>query len=103
MQVTGEAEQRHLQIMKEVLQGMRHEWASKLIQKEQEFEQRIQDAESGAVAAIAEVKRRADELEVRLNQAQALYDAKVHEIKAEANAKHDLKIAEEWARHHKRV
>ena len=97
MQVTGEAEQRHLQIMKEVLQGM------KLIQKEQEFEQRIQDAESGTVAAIAEVKRRADELEVRLNQAQALYDAKVHEIKAEANAKHDLKIAEEWARHHKRV
>ena len=47
-----------------------------------------------AGAALAEERKQGDELDVRLNQAQATHDAKVEEFKAEANAKHDLKIVE---------
>ena len=34
-QAMREAEQRHLQIINEVLQGLRNEWNSRLVQKEQ--------------------------------------------------------------------
>ena len=63
--------------------------------QEQEYEQRLQDVESKAIGAINEERKRGDELEVRLNQAQASHDKKVEEFKAEANAKHDQKIVEE--------
>ena len=45
-QVIREAEQRHMQIMNEVLLGMRNEMANRLAQRDQEWEQRVQDAES---------------------------------------------------------
>ena len=58
----------------------------------------MQDVEAKAIAAIAEERKRGDELEVRLNQAQATHDVRVEEFKAEANTKHDLKIVEERQR-----
>ena len=61
-----EAQQRHLQIMHEVLQGLRNEWNSRLVQKDQECEQRGQDAESQALAAVSVAKDKSDELEARL-------------------------------------
>ena len=51
-----------------------------------------------AGAALAEEQKQGDELDVRLNQAQATQDAKVEEFKAEANAKRDHKIVEERQR-----
>ena len=50
-QVMREAEQRHMQIMNEVILGMRNEMANRLTQRDQEWEQRVQDAESSAIAA----------------------------------------------------
>ena len=79
-----EAEHRHLQIMNDVLQGLRNEWISRLAQKEQECEQRVQDAESQALAAISVAKDRGDGLESRLTKTQATYDAKTGELQAEA-------------------
>ena len=67
-QVMREAEQRHLQIMNEALQGLRNEWTSRLAQKDQECEQRVQDAESQALAAISVAKDRSDELEARFQK-----------------------------------
>ena len=58
-----EAEQRHLQVMNEVLQGLKNEWNSRLVQKDQECEQRVQDAESQALAAIFAANDRSEELE----------------------------------------
>ena len=58
----------------------------------------MQDVETKAIAAIADERKRGDELEVRLNQAQATHDVRVEEFKAEANAKHDLNIVEERQR-----
>ena len=63
-----EAEQRHLQNMNEVPQGLRNEWNSRLVQKQQECEQRVQDAESQALAASSVAKTRSDELEARLTK-----------------------------------
>ena len=71
-QVMREAEQRHLQIMNEVLQGLRNEWNSRLVHKDQECEQRVQDAESQALAAISAAKDRNDELEARLTKPKQL-------------------------------
>ena len=48
--------------------------------------------------AVNEERKRGDELEVRLNQAQASHDKRVEDFKAEANTKHDQKIAEERQR-----
>ena len=59
--------------MNEVLRGLRHECNSRLVQKDQECEQRVQDAESQALAAISAVKDRSDELEARLTKTQATY------------------------------
>ena len=67
-QVMREAEQRHLQVMNEVLQGLKNEWNSRLVQKDQECEQRVQDAESQALAAISVAKDRSDELEARFQK-----------------------------------
>ena len=72
-QVMREAQQRHPQIMNEVLQGLTNEWNSRLVQKEQECEQRAQAAESQALAAISVAKDRSDELEARLTKTQATY------------------------------
>ena len=58
----------------------------------------MQDVETKAIAAIADERKRGDELEVRLNQAQATHDVRVEEFKAEANAEHDLNIVEERQR-----
>ena len=66
--------------------------------QEQEYEQRLQDVESKTIGAVNEERKRGDELEVRLNQAQASHDKRVEDFKAEANAKHDQKIAEERQR-----
>ena len=98
LQVTRKAEQRHLQITQGVVETIKEMWSNKLVQKEQEHEQKLQEVESKALAAPAEARKRGDELEVRLNQAQAAHDAKVEEFKAEANAKHNLKIEEERRR-----
>ena len=95
LQVMSEAEQRHLQILQGVVDSIRSEWSSRFSMQEQEYEQRLQDVESKAIGAINEERKRGDELEVRLNQAQASHDKKVEEFKAEANAKHDQKIVEE--------
>ena len=95
LQVMREAELRHLQIMQGVVETIKNMWSTKLVQKEQEYEQKLQEVESKALDALAEARKRGDKFEVRLNQAQAAHDAKVEEIKAEANAKHDLKIEEE--------
>ena len=81
--------------MQGVVETIEDMWSNKLVQKEQEHEQKLQEEETKAPAALAEARKRGDEFEVRLNQAQAAHDAKVEEIKAEANAKHDLKIEEE--------
>ena len=97
-QVMREAEQRHLQIMNEVLQGFRNEWNNRLIQKDQECEQRVQDTESKALAAINAAKESSEEMEARLTAAQATYDAKIGELQAEANKLHNLKIEEERKR-----
>ena len=98
LQVMREAEQRHLQITHGVVDSIKNDWLSRLAMQEQEHEQRLQDAEAKAITAIAEERKRGDELEVRLNQAHATHDARVEEFKVEANTKHDLKIAEERQR-----
>ena len=98
LQVMREAEQRHLQIMQGVVDSIRSEWSNRLVLQEQEYEQRIQDVENKAVGALNEERKRGDQLEVRLNQAQASHDKRVEDFKAEANAKHDQKIAEERQR-----
>ena len=98
LQVMREAEQRHLQIMHGVVDPIRSEWSSRLAMQEQEHEQRLQDVENKAINALNEERKRGDELEVRLKQAQASHDSRVEEFKAEANAKHDQKIAEERQR-----
>ena len=54
--------------------------------------------EASAITVLAEQRKRGDEFEVRLNQAQATHDARVEEFKPEANAKHDQKIVEERQR-----
>ena len=79
-QVMREAEQRHLQIMNEVLQGLRNECNSRLVQKDQECEQRVQDAESKALAATKAAKERSEEMEARFVKTQATYDAKIGEL-----------------------
>ena len=81
-----------------VVDSIKNDWPNRLTKQEQEYEQRLQDVEAKAIAAIAEERKRGDELEVRLNQAQATHDVRVEEFKAEANAKHDLKIVEERQR-----
>ena len=97
-QVMREAEQRHMQIMNEVILGMRTEMANRIAQRDQEWEQRVQDAESSAIgaglAATAEARKHNEDLQARLNQAQALHDAAIQEFKKEAEAQHDAKIAE---------
>ena len=97
-QVMREAEQRHMQIMNEVILGLRNEMANRIAQRDQEWEQRVQDAESSAIAAglaaTAEARKHTDDLQARLSQAQALHDAAVQQIKDEADAKHEQKIAE---------
>ena len=98
LQVMREAEQRHLQIMHEVVDSIKNDWSNRLTKQEQEYEQRLQDVEAKAIAAIAEERKRGDELEVRLNQAQATHDVRVEEFKAAANTKHDLKIVGERQR-----
>ena len=98
LQVMREAEQRHLQIMHGVVDSIRSEWSSRLAMQEQEYEQRIQDVENKAIVALNEERKRGDEFEVRLNQAQASHDRRVEDFKAEANTKHDQKIAEERQR-----
>ena len=98
LQVMREAEQRHLQIMQGAVDSIKNDWSNRFIQKEQEYEQRLQDVEIKAVAALAEERKRGDEFEVRLNQAQATHDVKVEEFNAEANTKHDQKIVEERQR-----
>ena len=99
--VTREAEQRHLQIMHGVVGSIKNDWSNRLAQKEKEYEQRLKDVEASAITVLAEERKRGDEFEVRLNQAQATHDARVEEFKAEANeanAKHDQKIVEERQR-----
>ena len=98
LQVMRAAEQRKLQIMHGVVDAIKNDWSNKLARQEQEHEQRLQGVEAKAIAAIAEEPKRGDELEVRLNQAQAKHDVRVEEFKAEANAKHDQKIVEERQR-----
>ena len=97
-QVIREAEQRHMQIMNEVISGLRSEMANRLIQRDQEWEQRVQEAEGSAIAAslaaTAEARKHSEDLQARLNQAQALHDSVVQKIKDEADAKHEQKIAE---------
>ena len=85
-QVMREAEQRHLQIMNEVIQGLRNEWNNRLVQKDQGCEQKVQDAESKAllVAAINAAKERSEEVEARLATNQATYDNRIGELQAEA-------------------
>ena len=97
-QVMREAQQRHPQIMNEVLQGLRNEWDSRLVQKEQECDQRAQDAESQALAAISVAKDRSEELEARWTKTQATYDANIGELQAEANKLHNPKPEEERTR-----
>ena len=60
--------------------------------QEQEDEQRLQDVRSKAVGAITEEKKRGDELEVRLHQAQTSHGKRAEEFKAEAITKHDQNI-----------
>ena len=70
----------------------------RLVQKDQECERRVKDAESQALAAISAAKDRSEELEARLTKAQATYDTKISELQAEANKLHNLKIEEERKR-----
>jgi hypothetical protein len=98
IQVMREAEQRHPQIMHGVIDSIKNEWSNKLVRKEQEYEQRLQEVETKAMAALVEERKRGDEFEVRWNQVRATHDAKVEEFKAEANAKHEQKIVEERQR-----
>ena len=63
--------------------------------QEQEYEQRLQDVENKAIGAVNEERKRGDELEVRLSQAQASHDKRVEDFKVEANTKHDQRISEE--------
>ena len=99
-QVMREAEQRHLQIMQGVVDSIKNDYGqtSSFIQNKQEYEQRSQEVEMKAAAALAEERKQGDEFEVRLNQAQATHDVKVEEFNAEANTKHDQKIVEERQR-----
>ena len=73
MQVMREAEQRHLQIMHEVVDSIKNDWSNRLTKQVQEYEQRLQDVEAKAIATIAEERKRGHELEARLNQAQATH------------------------------
>ena len=98
LQVMREAEQRHLQIMHGAVDSIRNEWSSRLVMQEQEYEQRLQEVEGKAISALNEERKRGDEMEVRLNQAQASHDKRIEDVKAEANTKHDQKIAEERQR-----
>ena len=68
--------------------------------QEQEYEQRLQEVEGKAISAVNEERKRGDELEVRLNQAQASHDKRVEDFKAEANTKHDQKICRGKATYH---
>ena len=97
-QVMREAEQRHLQIMNEVLQGLRNEFNGRLIQKDQECQQQVQDAESKALAATKVAQDRCKEVEDRLTATQAAYDAKIGDLQTEANQLHSLKLEEERRR-----
>ena len=97
-QVMREAEQRHLQIMNEVLQGLRNEFNSRLIQKDQECQQKVQDAESKALAATKVAQDRCKEVEDRLTATQAAYDTKFGDLQTEANQLHSLKLEEERRR-----
>ena len=72
--------------------------SSRLAMQEQEYEQRLQDVENKVIGAINEEKKRGDEREVRLNQAQTSHDKRVEEFKAEAITKHDQDIVEERQR-----
>ena len=98
LQAMREAGQRHLQIMHGVVDKIKNMWSNRYALQEQEHKQRLQDVEAKALTAIAEERKRGDELEVRFNQAQATHDAMVEEFKVEANTKHELKIAEERQR-----
>ena len=84
--------------MNEVFQGLRNEGNSRLDQKDEECEQRAQDAESQALAAISVGKDRSDEVEARLTKTQATYDAKIGELQAGASKLHNLKLEEERKR-----
>ena len=97
-QVMREAEQRHLQIMNEVLQGLRNEFNGRLIQKDQDCQQKVQDAESRALAATKVAQDRCKEVEARLATTQAAYDTKIGDLQAEANQLHSLKLEEERRR-----
>eukprot|EP00435_Cladocopium_sp_Y103_P022076 s4295_g5.t1 len=78
-QVMREAEQRHLQIMHQVIGQLREEWTSRQAMREQEFEQRLQEAESGSIVAKAEYQKLSSEA------VQALENAKAsHQAEAEA-------------------
>ena len=85
LQAMREAEQRHLQIMHGVVDSIKNDWSNRLTKQEQEYEQRLQDVESKAIGAVNDERKRGDELEVRLNQAQASHDKRVEDFKAEAN------------------
>ena len=92
LQAMREAEQRHLQIMKGVVESLRNESASRQAHQEQEHEQQVQNIEHKALAAVNEAYQRCSEMEALMKQAQTSFDAKVEGIKAEANSKHDLMI-----------
>ena len=55
--------------------------------QEQEYEQRLQEIEGKAISAVNEERKRGDEMEVRLNQAQAPNDKRIEDVKAEAKHK----------------
>ena len=92
LQAMREAEQRHLQIMKGVVESLRNESTSRQAHQEQEHEQQVQNIENKALAAVNEAYQRCSEMEALMKQAQTSFDAKVEGIKAEANSKHDLMI-----------
>ena len=92
LQAMREAEQRHLQIMKGVVESLRNESTSRQAHQEQEHEQQVQNIENKALAAVNEAYQSCSELEALMKQAQSSFDAKVEGIKAEANSKHDLMI-----------
>eukprot|EP00435_Cladocopium_sp_Y103_P027264 s1013_g6.t1 len=83
-QVMREAEQRHLQIMHEVIGQLRTEWMSRLAAREQEFEQRLHEAEADAVQALENVK--------------SSHQAEVEKLKSDANKMHDHALENERAR-----
>eukprot|EP00435_Cladocopium_sp_Y103_P002926 s2789_g1.t1 len=74
-QVMREAEQRHLQIMHQVIGQLREEWTSRLAMREQEFEQRLQEAESGSLVAKAEYQKLSSEAVQALENAKASHQA----------------------------